>query len=176
MYVGGRYQTAHVATHCSVLYQSLSHHIKLWVLSRADRPLCVSERHGEDRLISFGRERHLAAVLCQNFSVSVLERNISVKTSRGYFSACLIHLNTEPVTGWLEGSLRAPPQRHLLLHPPFIELPLQFALFFLFSFFFFRPKCQSFSLSHCSSVQLAKTTLTTSLVRLGSQTTQGSWQ
>lgn len=29
MYVGGRYQTAHVATHCSLLYQCMSHHIKL---------------------------------------------------------------------------------------------------------------------------------------------------
>lgn len=29
MYVGGRYQTAHAATHRSALYQCLSHHIKL---------------------------------------------------------------------------------------------------------------------------------------------------
>lgn len=41
---------------------------------------------------------------------------VSAQASRGCFSACLMHLNIEPITWYLQGSLHAPPQHYLHLY------------------------------------------------------------
>lgn len=107
------YQTAHVATHGSVLYHGLSHHIKLGVLTHTAEPCFRSTRGGRERLCRPGLT--LCSCFVPGLFVAVARLYVSSQQAGGCFSACLMRLNIGPVTCCLKGSLRTPPQDHHLL-------------------------------------------------------------
>lgn len=87
MYVSGRYQTAHVATHHSVLLSMLvtSHQAVNLKLSWHTPSWAVfSDQLGEDSHVCLGRDWHSAAVSCQNFPFA-LHRATSLPSEPGVF-------------------------------------------------------------------------------------------